>query len=106
ADTGVAAPPQEQALRLGSLAMAAGLDGVVCSPLEIAPLRRALGPGPRIVVPGIRPAQSGDDQKRVLAPADALAAGADVLVIGRPITRAPAPAAAAAAIWHGLRPAA
>ena len=105
-ETGVAAPPHEQAVRLGRLAMAAGLDGLVCSPLEIAPLRRTLGPGPMIVVPGIRPAESGDDQKRVLAPTDALAAGADILVIGRPITRAPAPATAAAAISRGLRPAA
>jgi orotidine-5'-phosphate decarboxylase len=106
AETGVAAAPDEQALRLARLAVSAGLDGLVCSPHEIAALRRALGPGPRIVVPGIRPALGGDDQKRVMAPADALAAGADVLVIGRPITRAPVPAEAAAGIFRGLRPAA
>ena len=87
-----------QALRLAELAVAAGLDGVVCSPLEIAGLRRALGPAPRIVVPGIRPEAGGDDQKRVMGPAEALALGADILVIGRPITRAPVPAEAAAAI--------
>ena len=79
-------------------AVAAGLDGLVCSPREIAGLRRDLGPAPKIVVPGIRPEAGGDDQKRVMGPAEALALGADILVIGRPITRAPAPAEAAAAI--------
>ena len=106
AETGVAVAPDEQALRLARLAVSAGIDGLVCSPHEITPLRRALGQGPRIVVPGIRPARAGDDQKRVMAPADALAAGADVLVIGRPITRAPVPAEVAADIFRGLRPAA
>ena len=106
AGLGIAAGPDGQALRLGRLAMAAGLDGLVCSPLEIAALRRALGPTPKIAVPGIRPAEAGDDQKRVMAPAEALALGADLLVIGRPITRAPAPAEAAAGIVHGLRSAA
>ena len=104
--TGVAAAPDEQALRLARLAVAAGLDGLVCSPLEIAGLRQALGPGPRIVVPGIRPAGGGDDQKRTMAPAQALALGADILVIGRPITRAQAPAMAAADLARQLRPAA
>jgi orotidine-5'-phosphate decarboxylase len=104
AELGVAAGPDEQALRLARLATTAGLDGLVCSPLEIAALRKALGPAPKIVVPGIRPAEAGDDQKRVMAPAEALALGADVLVIGRPITRAPAPAEAAASIARGLRP--
>ena len=106
AATGVAAAPGAQALRLAKLAVAAGLDGLVCSPLEIAGLRRALGPGPKIVVPGIRPGGGGDDQKRVMGPAEALALGADILVIGRPITRAPVPAEAAAAIARQLRPAA
>lgn len=106
AATGVAAAADVQALRLAKLAAAAGLDGVVCSPLEIASLRRALGSGPKIVVPGIRPTGGGDDQKRVMGPVEALAQGADILVIGRPITRAPVPAAAAEAIARQLRPAA
>ncbi len=106
AETGVADAPDQQALRLARLAVSAGLDGLVCSPLEIAGLRRALGPGPKIVVPGIRPAGGGDDQKRTMAPAQALAAGADILVVGRPITRAPAPDAAAADLARQLRPAA
>ena len=103
---GMAADPAGQALRLARLAVAAGLDGLVCSPHEIAELRRALGAGPKIVVPGIRAEAGGDDQKRTMAPADALAAGADILVIGRPITRATAPADAAAALVRQLRPAA
>ena len=103
---GMAADPAGQALRLSRLAVAAGLDGLVCSPHEIAELRRALGAGPKIVVPGIRAEAGGDDQKRTMAPADALAAGADILVIGRPITRATAPADAAAALARQLRPAA
>lgn len=103
---GMAADPAGQALRLARLAVAAGLDGLVCSPHEIAELRRALGAGPKIVVPGIRAEAGGDDQKRTMAPADALAAGADILVIGRPITRATAPADAAAALARQLRPAA
>jgi orotidine-5'-phosphate decarboxylase len=106
AATGIACAPDEQALRLARLAMDAGLDGLVCSPLEIAGLRQTLGPVPRIVVPGIRPAAGGDDQKRTMAPAQALALGADTPAIGRPITRAAAPATAAADLAHQLRSAA
>lgn len=106
AATGIGAPPAEQALKLGELAMASGLDGLVCSAQEITVLRQGLGPRPRLVVPGIRPSTVGDDQKRTMGPAQALALGADVLVIGRPITLAPAPAEAAAAITSGLREAA
>ncbi len=98
AATGVAAPPAEQALRLGGLALAAGLDGLVCSPREITVLRERFGTGPRLVVPGIRPAGAGDDQKRTMGPAETLAQGADVIVVGRPITQAAAPAEAAAGI--------
>jgi orotidine-5'-phosphate decarboxylase len=103
AATGVAAAPDAQALRLARLAVAAGLDGLVCSPWEIAGLRRDLGPAPKIVVPGIRPEAGGDDQKRVMGPARALTLGADILVIGRPITKAAAPAEAAAAIARQLQ---
>ena len=74
-----------------------GLDGVVCSPREIAGVRKACGPDFLIVTPGIRPAGSAaGDQRRVKTPADALKAGANILVIGRPITAAADPAAAAA----------
>ena len=103
ASIGVAAAPAAQAVLLGRLALAAGITGLVCSPMEIAPLRAGLGPTPRLVVPGIRPAAGGDDQKRTMGPAEALALGADVLVIGRPITQAASPAQAAAALAARLQ---
>jgi orotidine-5'-phosphate decarboxylase len=97
--TGVAGTPADQVLRLARLAMAAGADGLVCSPLEVAMLRAALGPGPMLVVPGIRPAGTATgDQARVMTPREAVAAGADWIVVGRPITGAADPGAAAAAI--------
>jgi orotidine-5'-phosphate decarboxylase len=78
------------------LAKECGLDGVVCSAHEIASLRRDLGPDFLLVVPGIRPSWSASgDQKRVMEPREAMAAGADYLVIGRPITGAADPADAA-----------
>jgi len=96
AETGIAGAAADQALRLAKLAEASGLDGVVCSPREAAMLRQALGKDFKLVVPGIRPAgAAGDDQKRVMTPREALAAGADYLVIGRPITAAADPADAA-----------
>jgi orotidine-5'-phosphate decarboxylase len=96
---GVQGTPQDQVLRLAGLAHDCGLDGVVCAPPEIAPLRQRFGRDLALVVPGIRPAGSaGDDQKRTMGPAAAIAAGANRLVIGRPITGAPDPAAAARAI--------
>ncbi|WP_428395701.1 orotidine-5'-phosphate decarboxylase [Lichenicoccus sp.] len=98
-DTGIAGGTRQQVLRLGRLAMQAGADGLVCSPHEIAVLRDALGDAPVLVVPGVRPlGAQPDDQRRVMTPAAAAHAGADWIVVGRPITRAMDPAAAAAAI--------
>jgi orotidine-5'-phosphate decarboxylase len=96
---GFAGTPREAALRLAVLARDAGLDGVVCSPEEIAVIRGACGKDFFLVVPGVRPAgEARGDQKRVATPGDAIRAGADLLVVGRPITGAPDPAAAARAI--------
>ena len=93
----------QQVLRLAQLAKSCGLDGVVCSAHEIAPLRAALGPDFMLVVPGIRPAGSDlNDQSRVMTPAEAHKAGADILVIGRPITAAPDPVKAARDIAQSL----
>ena len=95
-------PTHDQVLRLAALAHEAGLAGVIASPHEVATLRAAHGPDFHIVVPGIRPASgvgSGmGDQARVATPADAARAGATALVVGRPITQAPDPLAAARAI--------
>ena len=93
---GVTDTALNQAVRLANLAKDSGLDGVVCSPHEIAAVRAACGPEFLIVTPGVRPA-GGDlgDQKRVMTPRQAVEAGADILVIGRPITAAPDPVRAA-----------
>jgi orotidine-5'-phosphate decarboxylase len=86
-------------LRLARLALAAGADGLVCAPPEVSLLRDALGSGPVLVVPGVRPAGAAvGDQARVATPREVADAGADWLVVGRPITQAANPAAAAAAI--------
>jgi len=104
AATGVADSPAAQVLRLARLAIEAGADGLVCSPLEVAMLRDALGPGPALVVPGIRPAGSAaGDQMRTMTPRDAVEAGADWIVVGRPITAAPDVGQAAAAIAAAIR---
>lgn len=96
---GIAGTEEEVVVRLARMARAAGLDGVVASPREIAALRRALGPDFVIVTPGIRPASSDlNDQVRIATPAIAIQAGASYLVVGRPITAAADPAAAADAI--------
>ena len=88
-----------QVERLARLAKQTGLDGVVCSPREIEVVRRACGAEFLIVTPGVRPSGAElSDQRRVMTPADAIRAGADILVIGRPITAAPDPAKAAEAI--------
>ncbi|MGV4878244.1 orotidine-5'-phosphate decarboxylase [Acetobacter indonesiensis] len=103
AETGVGDGARAQVLRLGKLAMQSGMDGLVCSAHEIAPLRDSLGDAPLLVTPGIRPAGSqAGDQKRVMTPAEARSAGADWIVVGRPITQAENPAAAAAAILAEL----
>lgn len=98
ARTGIAGSPHDQALRLADLAHAAGLDGIVCSGHEVAAVHNQWKDG-FFVVPGLRPAQAGaTDQKRTVTPREARDAGASVLVIGRPISRAEDPVAAVRAI--------
>ena len=83
------------AVQLAKMAMECGLAGVVSSPLEVEGLRKALGPQALLVVPGIRrPQDAANDQGRTAGPAEAVRAGASHLVVGRPITQAPDPAAA------------
>ncbi|HEU4712391.1 MAG TPA: orotidine-5'-phosphate decarboxylase [Pyrinomonadaceae bacterium] len=102
-EIGVAGSPAESVLRLVKLAESSGVDGVVASPQEVASIRsNVANPEFLVVTPGIRPATAEDDQRRVATPAAALAAGADYLVIGRPITGAPDPAAAARAILDDM----
>ncbi len=99
AATGVVGGTSQQVLRLARLALSAGADGLVCSPQEVAMLRQALGEGPALVVPGIRPENADrGDQARTMTPREAVAAGADWIVVGRPITASADPTAAAAAI--------
>lgn len=99
---GVPSSPAEQALRLAQVAHAAGIAGIVCSAEEVAQMRQTL-PNSLLVTPGIRPAGAViGDQKRVATPAAALAAGADYLVVGRPITQAGDPANAAASILQEM----
>jgi len=94
-EAGLARPLPEQVLHLARLGQAAGLDGAVTSPQEVRALREALGKNFLLVTPGIRPSGAGrDDQARVLGPRQALEAGADYLVVGRPIVAAPDPRAA------------
>ncbi|MDC7702461.1 orotidine-5'-phosphate decarboxylase [Vogesella indigofera] len=99
AEIGITVPPQEQVLRLARLTRDSGLDGVVCSAQEAPLLKAELGHDFKLVTPGIRLADSAaDDQRRVMTPVAALQAGADYLVIGRPITQAADPLAALTAI--------
>jgi orotidine-5'-phosphate decarboxylase len=103
AATGVAGSPAEQVLRLAKLAQAAGIDGMVCSAEEVSTLRTEMGPHTILVVPGIRPTGAAtEDQRRIATPATAIAQGASMLVVGRPITRATDPAAAARAILEEI----
>ena len=91
-------------LRLAALAVEAGASGLVCSPREVAAVREEVGPGITLITPGVRPAGTDThDQARVATPEEALSSGADLLVIGRAITGAPDPGAAAAAIAASLR---
>lgn len=99
AATGVGGDAGGQAIRLAALAREAGLDGVVCSAHEIERIRAACGEEFKLVVPGIRPeGATAGDQKRVMTPREALERGADLLVVGRPITAAADPSGAARAI--------
>jgi orotidine-5'-phosphate decarboxylase len=105
AAVGVPTPPADQVLRLARLAKVSGVTGLVCSPEEVAAVRQAMGPSARLVVPGIRPAghTATDDQRRVATPAETISRGASMLVVGRPITQAPDPAQAAAAILAEIK---
>jgi orotidine-5'-phosphate decarboxylase len=103
ADVGMSGPAADQAIRLAVLARESGLDGVVCSPLEAERIRSECGPNFKLVTPGVRPDwAAANDQKRVMTPEEAIAAGADYLVVGRPITGADDPAAAARRIATAL----
>jgi orotidine-5'-phosphate decarboxylase len=109
AGIGITVSPANQVLRLAKLAQASGIDGMVCSAEEVAILRKETGPNTLLVIPGIRPTGTaiqgvfGDDQKRIATPAQAIANGASMLVVGRPITRAHDPAGAAQAILHEIQ---
>ncbi|HEY8478857.1 MAG TPA: orotidine-5'-phosphate decarboxylase [Spirillospora sp.] len=103
AAVGLAGPALDAVRRLAVLAVEAGARALVCSPREVAAVRAEVGPDVTLITPGVRPAGSASqDQARVATPQDALAAGADLLVIGRPITGAADPGAAAAAIAAAL----
>jgi len=99
----VKATPEEQVMHLAGLSLEAGVQGLVCSSLELDPLRKKFGADPLIVTPGIRPAGSAaDEQKRIMTPRDAAAAGSSYIVVGRPILKAPSPSDAAQAIQAEL----
>jgi len=103
AGMGISGTPLDQVVRLARLAQKSGLDGIICSPQEISAVRDACGADFLIVTPGVRPAGTAlDDQRRVTTPVRALQAGADYLVIGRPITAASDPAEAAREIAADL----
>ncbi len=103
AAVGLAGPAPDIARRLAALAVGAGARALVCSPHEVAAVRAEVGAGITLITPGVRPGGAGvDDQSRVATPAQALAAGADLLVIGRPITAAADPGAAAARLARSL----
>ncbi|NUW31299.1 orotidine-5'-phosphate decarboxylase [Nonomuraea sp. SMC257] len=101
---GLAGPADDAVRRLAAMSVEAGATALVCSPNEVAAVRAEVGPGITLITPGVRPAGAdAQDQARVATPEQALADGADLLVIGRPITGAPDPGAAAATIAAALR---
>jgi orotidine-5'-phosphate decarboxylase len=89
-EVGYANPALESAVALAKMSVTAGARAIVCSPLEIAAIRSAVGPAPHIITPGVRPLSEvgSDDQKRTMTPRDAISTGASFVVIGRPITKA------------------
>ncbi len=104
AETGADADVDRQVLRLATLTRDAALDGVVCSAREARMLRQALGKGPMLVTPGIRPAgAAAGDQHRILTPTEAIEAGSSFLVVGRPVTQAADPVGAVAQINREIR---
>ncbi len=103
-EVGLDGTPEQAVNRLARLAQSAGLDGVVCSPLETTMLRESCGNDFMLVTPGVRPAGSSqDDQTRIMTPEDAIKSGADYLVIGRPITQAENPAEALEIISESIQ---
>jgi orotidine-5'-phosphate decarboxylase len=103
-ETGISSSMDEQVLRLAKLAEASSLDGVVCSPREIQMIRNTAGRNFKIVTPGVRmPAQAADDQQRTATPREAIASGADYIVVGRAVTNASHPHAALESLLQSLR---
>ena len=103
-DLGIQRSLKEQALKLGEMALNAGIDGLVTSVLEAPELRQRFGPDPLLITPGIRPGgKTDDDQKRIATPAGAVQAGSSYLVVGRPIMHADDPASAASAILEEIK---
>jgi orotidine-5'-phosphate decarboxylase len=102
--TGIRDSPSVQVERLATMALNCGVEGIVCSPVEISNLRRRVGNEPLLVIPGIRPEGSAsNDQRRIATPAAAIAAGASYLVVGRPITQAADPLSAVQAILSEMQ---
>ncbi len=103
-EIGITRNASDQVIHLAKLAQECGLDGVVCSPHEIAAIKQACGQAFKTIVPGIRPkGVAADDQKRIMTPDEAIGQGADYLVIGRAITRSEQPMATAEKIWQSVR---
>ncbi|ETK36303.1 orotidine-5'-phosphate decarboxylase [Microbispora sp. ATCC PTA-5024] len=104
AGIGIQGPPADAVRRMAAVAVGAGAQALVCSPREVAAVRAEVGPGVTLITPGVRPVGAdSQDQARVATPEEAIAHGADLLVIGRPITGSPDPGAAAAGIAAALR---